>query len=69
MFAKYYPPEAQDPPMRLDIIAGRLPQAPLRPSAASSTTTKSLVRAHDHCAPDTLHEDNPDAASAVYLLW
>ena len=49
MFAKHYPPEAQEPPMRLDIIAGRLPQAPLKPSAASSTAVKSLVRVHDHC--------------------
>ena len=43
MFAKYYPPEAQEPQLSLDIIAGRLPQAPPRPSLASSTLRPSLV--------------------------
>lgn len=43
MFAKYYPPEAREPPLSLDINAGRLPQAPARPSAANSTPQQALV--------------------------
>ena len=46
MFAKYYPPEAREPQLSLDIIAGRLPQAPVRPAVASSTTQLSLVMHH-----------------------
>lgn len=41
-FANYYPAEAQEAPLALDIIAGRLPQASLQP-AASSTSNQSLV--------------------------
>ena len=43
MFAKYYLPEAREPPLSLDIIAGRLPQAPARPFATSSAAQQSLV--------------------------
>lgn len=43
-FAKYYPAEAQEAPLALDIIAGRLPQASLQP-AASNTSHQSLVHA------------------------
>lgn len=44
MFAKYYPPESQETPMALDIIAGRLPQGSLLP-VTSGAQQQPLVRA------------------------
>ena len=44
MFAKYYPPEAQETPLSLDIIAARLPEGSQLP-AGSSASQQLLVHA------------------------
>ena len=43
-FAKYYPPESREPPLALDIMAGRLPQDSLRTAAASSAQLSLVLR-------------------------
>ena len=45
MFAKYYPPEAQETPLSLDIIAARLPEGSQLPAGSSSALQQALVRA------------------------
>ena len=45
MFAKYYPPEAQETPLSLDIIAARLPEGSQLPAGSSSASQQALVRA------------------------
>ena len=44
MFAKYYPPEAQETPLSLDIIAARLPEGSQLPAGSSSASQQLLVR-------------------------
>ena len=46
MFGKYYPPEAQETPLSLDIIAARLPEGSQLPAGSSSSASQQpLVRA------------------------
>jgi hypothetical protein len=43
-FAKYYPPESREPPLALDVMAGRVSQGSLRTAAASGAQSSLVLR-------------------------
>ena len=43
MFAKYYPPEAQETPLSLDIIAARLPEGSQLQAGSNTAASQQLL--------------------------